>query len=119
MQATLGEWIEVPESDGLLFAALDLRLTLRGRLQGLALRVPGVAAELTYADGQTTTVRVLPGTAASGLLINFLPRTTEGTARLFAGVPDERVIRFRIGGIGALLYENGFQVRWLAEPLPF
>ncbi len=118
LQASIGEWIEVPESDDLLFAALDLRLTLRGRIQGISLRLPAVAAEFAYADGHTVTVRILADTAVSGLLINFLPRTTAGTARLFAGTPDEKVVRFRLGGSGALLYESPFRLRWLAEPLP-
>jgi hypothetical protein len=99
-----GEWVTVPEDDGLLFAHGHMRPSLAG----LALRVfqapPPVHIELEYFSGARTLVRVVPATVEHGLLVNLPPREAADLAGLFVGQHRDRVARFRFGGEGAALY---------------
>jgi hypothetical protein len=108
----MGEWVDLPRTDRLLFAEIDLRLTLRGRIREALFRVEPVSIEVAYADGHRETHRLVPATARNGLLMNFLPTSLDDWAGLYLGSSRSRVARFRIGGTGALVYEPGFVVTW-------
>jgi hypothetical protein len=110
----MGEWVDVPRTDLLLFAEIELRLTLRGRIREALFRVEPVSIEIVYADGHRETHRLVPATARNGLLMNFLPTSLDDWAGLYLGSSRSRVARFRIGGTGALVYEPGFVVTWKA-----
>lgn len=111
-EAVLGEWVTVPPSSVLLAAEFHFRPTLQERMQKLLFRVPAMSMELQYEDGRVLAVRILPETAGGGIPISHLPRSAASADALFAGNPAERVVRFRIGGLGALLYEPEFTIGW-------
>lgn len=112
-RAVLGEWVEVPASPVPLAAELGFRLSVRERLQRLAFRIPAMSMEIQYEDGAIVPLRILPDTAAAGVPLSHLPRNAAACAALFEGHPMERARRFRVGGLGALLYEPEFTLRWV------
>jgi hypothetical protein len=113
-QGRMGEWVDVPEAEVLLFAHLHFEMTLLGRMQNLTFRVPPVSMEVQYESGVAATFRILPGTTSNGLLLNFLPRSLEDVASLWEGIAQDRVVRFRVGGSGALAYDLAFRIAWNA-----
>ncbi len=110
--ADIGEWIDVPRSDRLLFVELDLQLSTRGRVSATVFRVAPVSVEIVYADGRNEAYRIVPATARNGLLMNYLPPTLDDLARLFLGSASNRVEKFRIVESGAAMYEPLFVITW-------
>jgi hypothetical protein len=112
VSASVGEWIQVPSSDTLLFAELDIKPTWRGRISQALFAIPPMKIQIEYADGARRTYRLISATARNGLLMNFLPRSLAETALLFRGMALSEVVRFRIGGAGASHVQSEFDVTW-------
>jgi len=111
----LRQWIEVPRSGPPLLAALRLRLGAWGALRKLLFRIPPVLLELETRSGARRRYRMLPATAAGGLLINFLPPDIAAFSELLRGrfSADQQVVRFRISGSGSAYYDRRVELRWL------
>lgn len=112
------QWQTPPESDGLIFAQMNLLLTLSGRFRKTALRLPPVMIEVEYADGTHTEFRVMPKVAANGLLLNYLPTDLLGLERLFKCQAVTPVRRFRLMGRGANFLTQAIKVTWKKETKP-
>jgi len=117
-----GAGFPVPESEHLLFAHIDLRLNLFGRLQKLLFRVPPIFLVMHYASGHTVSHRLIPGTAINGVLINRFPRDYTGYLRLWQGVIDDPVVRLAVTGDGTSFFRPRAAVIWrelrIASPMP-
>lgn len=111
--ARLGEWIAVPPADSLLLAALELRLSLRGRVESALLRVPPVFIELVYDTGESRSFRITPSTAAGGLPVNYVPLDPAALAGLFEGRRCQRVVWFRLTGPGLALHSRELALTWI------
>ncbi len=59
-----------PGHGGAVFAALDLRPTLLGRVLSLLYRAPILTMSVTFADGHTRPYRFVPGIAAAGFVLS-------------------------------------------------
>jgi hypothetical protein len=116
MRFAVGDWIDVPAAPDLLFAELDLKPTLAGRLRAALFRVPPVEAVVQFADGRKKRWRILPDTARDGLLMQPLPRNPATFPVAFgpADDPSFRVERLRITGPGARYLEETATVTWRA-----
>jgi hypothetical protein len=115
----IGEWIQLPSSEGLLFAELDIVPTLRRRISLAVFSAPPLNIQLEYADAERRTYRLTLATARNGLLMNRLPRSLGETASLFRGAARSPVVRFRIVGSGASGVQPAFDVRWKRADLEF
>jgi hypothetical protein len=112
----IGEWVSIPESPDLMFASIDLRPDLGGRLAGLVWRVDPVYLDLQLPDGGTLTMRILPTTVEDGLLLNHLPMTLGELLDFTTGTVTRELVRFRIRGPGAGSYQHDFDIRWQTAP---
>jgi hypothetical protein len=83
----LGEWIDVPRTEGFLFASLDLPLTTLGSARAALFRLSPVHCAVRFDDGKDESWRIVPSTAAAGLLLSPLPRDFVSFYRLL-GPPD-------------------------------
>jgi hypothetical protein len=93
--------LEVPQSSHMLFGFFDLELNGWGRLQSTLFRVPPVMLRLDHVSGRTTVYRMIPATAANGLLINRFPgRFFEHYLWLWSGRPVDEVVRITVTGPG-------------------
>ncbi|HTQ79659.1 MAG TPA: hypothetical protein VMM92_06660, partial [Thermoanaerobaculia bacterium] len=114
----IGEPIAIPAAEDLLFAHLDLRLTLAGRLQAALFRVPPVYAVVQFDDGRRKSWRLLPETASQGLLVAPLPRNAGTFAALFAprqaAAELPRAVRLRLTGPGCRYLARSARVTWRA-----
>jgi len=105
-------WIDIPQTDNLLFAKVDMQLNLAGRLAKTFFRVPPVYIDLIYESGRTVSYKLVADTARNGLLINFLPNNTFELAGILNGVARDRVAKFLIRGNGAKYYDGEFAINW-------
>jgi hypothetical protein len=111
-EARVGEWIAVPAVSGWIFAGLELRPSLRGRLADLAFRPEPVLVEALYDDGAAVRWRLVAATAPGGLLLGPSPRSTAELAGLWRGAVGPRVTRFRLAGPGLSGYRDEVLVTW-------
>jgi hypothetical protein len=108
------QWCEVPISDRPLLAGFDLRLGWWGWLRKLLFRIPAVTIDLETRSGVIRTYRMIPGSAASGLLLNYLPADLTSMNQLFEGrFPEEdQIVRYRLSGFGSAYFEPRVGLTW-------
>ncbi len=110
--AAANTWIDIPQTNNLLFARVDMKLSPAGSLAKTFFRVPPVYIDLLYTSGTPISYRITPDTARNGLLINFLPYRGEDLAEIFKGGARDRAIKFRINGPGMSSYGDNITVSW-------
>jgi hypothetical protein len=99
-RAPLDAWVPVPATRNLLFADLDLHLTVPGALKSLLYQVPPAFFEVQRKSGQTQRYRLIISNARDGVLINYLPVSQAEFEDLFEGFAADPVVRFRVLSIG-------------------
>ncbi len=105
--------VEVPFSDHILLGYFDLELNLRGRVQSMLFRVPPVMLRMDHASGRTTVYRLVPGTAANGVVINRFPgRFFERYLWLWSGRPMDEVVRITLTGPGTACFVAESTLIW-------
>jgi hypothetical protein len=82
----LGAAVPLPASPGLVWAELDLKPSLAGRLMTLLYKPPGLTIGYTLAGGQKAAYRYFAGGGETGFLISPLVRNTQDFGEL-ASVP--------------------------------
>lgn len=112
------QWVDVPPSGNLLFAKMDMRLNLAGRIARTFFRVPPVYLDLLFDSGRYISYRISPDTARNGLLINFVPSEYQDLAGIFNGVANDRVAKIRIRGSGTSYYDPEIGINWEESSYP-
>lgn len=111
-ESLVGQWVEVPPSDGLLYAFMRMRMNVVGHVAKTAYHIPPVNVTLLYESGRVMKHRIVPDTAQGGLLMNYLPLNMEELDRLLARRAMDRVIRFKVSGPGAFYFNKTFSIQW-------
>ncbi|MBI2840361.1 MAG: hypothetical protein HYX75_18750 [Acidobacteria bacterium] len=106
------DWVSVPDSDAPLFIAMDMRLTLAGRLVKTAFRLPPVGVQLRHASGNMSKIRFAPDVACNGLPISCVPMDVDELVRLFNLQCGDRVRSFKLFGPGLSYYERQIAATW-------
>lgn len=106
------DWISVPDSDAPLFIAMDMRLTLAGRLVKNAFRLPPVGIHLRHASGNMSKIRFAPDVARNGLPISCVPMDVGELIKLFDLQCGDRVLSFKLFGPGLSYYERQIAATW-------
>lgn len=68
--ARVGEWVNVPWSGELVWARIEMRPTIAGRLVLATFKLPRVSIELKLADGRTVRHRYIPEMGRAGFLLS-------------------------------------------------
>jgi hypothetical protein len=110
-----GRWVEAPPAPpgSWTFAAPDLSPSWRGRLDRWLLGLPPLELEAVDDRGRQRTVRILPDTAAGGLLVapsaSAISSLDELAALWSASAPNglPRIVRFRLAGPGGCATSPG------------
>lgn len=85
--AGLGDRVDLPASDGVLFARIDIRPNLYGRFEDLLLRGSELYIDFLFPGGRVERYRFIPGMARPGFVIS--PVVTD--ASQFVGLADLKV----------------------------
>lgn len=108
----LDEWVDVPRTDGLLFADIEFSLSSFGMVSKFIFRIPPVFVEVVHESGRKASYRITPDVARNGLLINYLPENQDELVALLNGCTKDSVVRFRINGPGTFYYAQNADLRW-------
>lgn len=112
-RSKIGQWVDVPSSDKLLFAKIDMQVNFAGKITGTLYLIPPVNIDLVYHSGLSASWRIIPDTLENGALINFLPSNTKELNQLISGNASDRVESFRIYGPGADYYASDINITWM------
>lgn len=91
---SLGEKIDLPKSDRLLYAKINIRKSFVGTILNTLFKPGQLAIRLTMTSGVSRDYRVIAGMSESGFLLSPLVENTQDLALLYAGekyVADKRV----------------------------
>ncbi len=119
----MGRAVRLPAApDGLLWATIDIRPTLAGRLVGLLFRPPILRITLHGADGLDTPYRLLSGPARAGFLLTPVVANTRDFLALLlpgAGASHSRPTWLSISGESgtSLLWQDSFAVTLRRLPI--
>jgi hypothetical protein len=83
----LGAAVPLPASRGLIWAEVDLKPSLAGRLLTLLYKPPGLTIGYTLADGHTAAYRYFAGGGETGFLIAPVVRNTQDFGELASVMP--------------------------------
>jgi hypothetical protein len=112
-----GDWIDVPESDHVVFARVGFERSWWTTVSTLLLRDAAMYIQVRFESGEEKTYRFLRAQAESGLWMSPLPRDAielrSILSRRFSG-PRARAIRFR-GGEEEL--RPSVKISWLESAL--
>ena len=84
----LGESFAVPDSDGPVFAKIDIRPTLLGKLVNVLFKIPSLYLKLTMEDGTVRIHRTVSGMMSSGFFISPMVKSTRDFMYLISGNQD-------------------------------
>ncbi|MGC2968161.1 hypothetical protein [Paraburkholderia aspalathi] len=94
--ATPNTVIDVPQGPQVIWAKIDLRPTLAGRIAMTLFKLPQVYIDLVLDDGSVVHRRFIPAMALNGFVLSPYVSTTNDFAKLMDGKPLPRVVRFSI-----------------------
>ena len=112
------QWIEVPDSPGLVAVRIRMAKSVRGKLAGFLFRLDRTYLNLLMDNGQYMACRFLPDPAANGLIINHVPTGDGALADLFAGRAETRVRAIQIAEPGMRQYRPEIEVEFVEWPRP-
>jgi hypothetical protein len=97
---TMGATLSLPEANGPVYAEIDIRPTLVGRLMALLYKPPELNLVLNLKNGEAKTYRIIANMAVTGFILSPLVRDTADFVALAQGdaklVNDEKVVSLSI-----------------------
>jgi len=81
----LGTEVGIPQADGFVFAEIDVKPSLLGRLAAVIFKPSGLTITVNLVNGQTRTYRFIPNIASLGFMISPLVEDTREFATLYGG----------------------------------
>ncbi len=113
-RASLNEWISVPRTQFLEYAALDVGPTVAGAVTDILYQLPPLNIELIHASGRISRFRIIWRTAINGVLINYLPESEFELEKLVEGRANDAVVRFRlVAPVNAWVFRQQYTWRLL------
>jgi len=119
--AAIGEPSALPDTDGLLFAEIELQRSVLGRLASLVFKTTAPGIELTLHDGTTRSHRFVPGMAAGGFVLSPYVASTREFVLLMENdsqLAANRVRSFRIDvdPVGRWFWKGNYSIRLAQLP---
>jgi hypothetical protein len=116
----VGQWLDVPPTPpgfDFLFAELEAVPTFRGRMQAFLLRSAPLHADVAWDAVRRRRYRLVPGTAAGGILLAPLPRGPGAIERIARGQFSPRAERVRVVAVDGGRSWAGVRLRLVAGRL--
>jgi hypothetical protein len=108
--------MQLPRGSGLLFAAIDVRLSPIGQVVKLAYRLPITRVRVVDADGQVAAYRMLVDTIQDGILIDPLPTNLVEFDGLVQSGKAPQIKSIELVTDKAFLFESDIPVRFERVP---
>lgn len=111
---SVGEKIELPQTDKMVFAKVYLNKSILGRLANILFKPSPLKIELTLQRGATRSYRMIAPMAQAGFVLSPVVETTEDFGLLFAGadyLDDKKVTSLSIQPTGySMLWSNSLEI---------
>lgn len=112
----LGEQVDLPNSDGLIFVKINLRKSLAGIILNTLFRPSELEIKLVMENGVGRSYRMIAGMAESGFIISPLVENTDEFGLLFAGakyIADKKVRSIKINAKRLpFLWKESFEIEF-------
>ncbi len=93
IRATINEWVDLPSMRGPIWAKIDMRPSLLGRLALTAYKLPRVFIDLKLADGRVVRRRYIPEMGRAGFVLSPYVGSTTDFLMMAAGSYRDRAVR--------------------------
>jgi hypothetical protein len=113
-----GDWIDVPSTADGVWASVNLRPTLAGKVVLAAYRLHIVTIEMVLIDGRTVTHRFIPEMGENGFLLSPYVGSTDDFLRTAAGMNSNQVRKFRLMSDSRLWSQEMSVSFWLLKIPP-
>jgi len=80
---TLNSWVELPNTEQKLFASIDIKSSLLGKLKNIVYKSSHLGIAVRLADGSTKYFRLVAGNVSSNFLLSPLIESTEQFSLLY------------------------------------
>jgi hypothetical protein len=80
---TLNSWVELPDTEQKLFASIDIKPSLLGKLKNIVYKSSHLGIAVRLADGSTKYFRLVAGNVSSNFLLSPLIESTEQFGLLY------------------------------------
>jgi hypothetical protein len=117
--ASVDEWVSIPPSGRLVWASIDMRPTILGRLVLAAFKLPEVWIELKLADGRTVRHRYIPEMGRAGFLLSPYVGSTGDFAMMASGADKSQYVRqFKLDAPEVGLWARDIRLLFTALDVP-
>jgi len=109
----LGRTVDLPDNNLLLYAQIEVRPSLLGRIASILYKTNRLRMSVTLASGQTRDFRIVSGMVSAGFLLSPLVENTQELVYLFddpSALREKKVHSIRIDG-DSRLWDRDIQVR--------
>jgi hypothetical protein len=113
-----GDWIDVPSTADGVWASVNLRPTLAGKIVLAAYRLHIVTIQMLLIDGRTVTHRFIPEMGENGFLLSPYVGSTDDFLRTAAGMNSNQVRKFRLMSDSRLWSQEMSVSFWLLKIPP-
>lgn len=113
---SLGEQIDLPNSDGLIFIKINLKKSLAGEILNVLFKPSGFKIKLILENGARLSYTMIANMAASGFIISPLVENTDEFSLLFAGA--NHIVNKKVKSIEivanpfSFLWKNDFEIEF-------
>lgn len=111
-----GEWVDLPQTDALVFAKFDIQPTTMGRIAGMAYKPGQIKMDVVLENGTKRTYRVISGLVRSDFLVSPFIENTFEFSMLYGErgrLARKRVRRFAISPVdSAWMWAGEYDVRF-------
>lgn len=107
----LGQEIEVPGSQGPVWATLDIQPTLIGKLHGALYKSPQLVLSVRYDTGEVATFRMIAGMASTGFLLSPTVIDATGFVALGSNYRDDLLGERKVAAM-SVRGESGTRFMW-------
>ena len=110
----LNQWIDVPDTDGLLFAAADFNVSIYGKILTAVFKAASTDMVVLYSDGTMGVYWIVPANLRNPFLVNHIPATHQQLISLFAdaGPPDVKVVKIRFENTSPVYFKKNIKITW-------
>lgn len=91
LDAKFGDWVSTPDINGLIWAEIEIKHTLFGRLMRFLFKLPEVSVKVILNDGQGKVFRIIPEMVKAGFLLSPLVENNDDFNELMK--KDQHVTR--------------------------
>lgn len=98
----------------LIRAKIEIKYSMLGKIYKTLFRSPPVIINVVYTNGQGNSYRIIPENANNGVIISYLPQSSNDALALFKGELPMSVKSFSFSTVNPVLYKSQIEVNLIS-----